>query len=130
MAQNGRHRADETLLMALACGATVENAARAAGVGPRTVQRRLNAPEFRKRLQALRRDIAERSTGALIAARLESMKTFLALQHPTIPPAVRLGAARAVFEIGMRLHEYSEITERIAALEAQANRAGCLSRPP
>jgi len=116
--------------VALACGATVDSAARAAGVAPRTAQRRLNDAEFRGRLRAMRGDMVERATAMLTAAAMESVKTLMALQQPTIPPAVRLGAARAVLEIGMRQRESSELTDRIAALEAQANRAGCLSRLP
>jgi len=129
MAQQGRRSADEALLVALACGATVDSAARAAGVAPRTVHRRLKDPEFQRRLQAMRGDMVERSTAMLTAAGMESVKTLLALQHPTIPPAVRLGAARAALEIGMRQREASELTARIAALEVQVNRAGCLSYP-
>jgi hypothetical protein len=125
VARQGRKGADEALLVALACGATVDSAARASGLAPRTVHRRLKDPEFQNRLQAMRGDMVERSTAMLTAAGMESVKTLVTLQHPTIPPAVRLGAARAVLEIGMRQREVSELTQRIAVLEAQVNRAGC-----
>jgi len=41
MPQRGRKNADQLLLMALACGATVEAAARSAGISQATVYRRL-----------------------------------------------------------------------------------------
>ena len=34
---------------------------------------------------------------------MEAVKTLVTLQHPATPAAVRLGAARAVLEVGMRM---------------------------
>ena len=34
------------------------------------------------------------------------------------PPAVRLGAARAVLEIGLKVREAADVEQRLAALEA------------
>src|SRR5262249_32605480 len=51
MARGRRNTADEQLLMALACGATVEAAARAAHVSVSTAYRRLREPAFCQRLQ-------------------------------------------------------------------------------
>lgn len=45
----GRRNADEALLAALACGATVENAARTVGISARTAHRRLKEEGFQKR---------------------------------------------------------------------------------
>jgi hypothetical protein len=105
--------------MALACGSTVENAARSAGVSASTVKRRLLEPEFLQRLQAMRADMVQRATAVLTAAAMESVKTLLTLQSEATPPAVRLGAARAVLEWGVRLRETAELHERIAAMETQ-----------
>src|SRR5207248_3180684 len=99
MPHRGRKHADEAVLLALACGATVENAAKKASVAPRTVNRRLADPDFKKRLSALRVDIVKRATGLLTAASLESVKTLVKLQNPSNPPAVRLQAARSVLEL-------------------------------
>jgi hypothetical protein len=54
----------------------------------------------------------------LSAAGGEAVKTLLALQKDTVPAAVRLGAARAILELGVKLRETAELQERIAALEA------------
>ena len=112
MAHKGRQNADESLLMALACGATVENAARSAAVSPRTAHRRLGDPSFRAKLQQMRGEMVSRTAGMLTAAAGEAVKTLLALQKESVPAAVRLGAARAILEIGLKVREMAEIEPR------------------
>jgi hypothetical protein len=125
MARHGKKDIDTKLLMALACGATAEAAARALGVSERTVYRRLKVPEFCKRLQQLRADMVQRTAGALTAAGSEAVRTLLALQKETAPPAVRLQAARAVLELGVKMREIVDLEERVQALEEQlASHAG------
>jgi hypothetical protein len=119
MADGQRKKAEDALLLALACGATVEAAARQCGISDRTVYRRLQDAAFRARLQAVRADMVLRTAGMLTAAAGEAVKTLLVLQKETTPPATRLGAARAVLELGMKVRETAELAERIAALEAQ-----------
>jgi hypothetical protein len=119
MSRKGRRNADDQLLLALACGATVENAARQVGVSARTAYRRLAEPAFRRRLQALRADMVSRTAGTLTAAASEAVRTLLELLKNPTSPAVRLGAARAVLEIGMKLREMADLEERLAALEQQ-----------
>jgi hypothetical protein len=120
MPQQGRRSADDLLMMALACGATLENAARQAGVSESTVRRRAKNPEFQRKLQALRADMVQRTAGALTAAGLEFVKTLVGLVSPGTPPATRLGAARAGLEIGMKVREVADLEERLVALEKQA----------
>ena len=79
MAHNGRRNADESLLMALACGATVDNAARQAGISKRTAYRRLADPAFGRRLQQMRGDMVSRTSGTLTAAAGEAVRTLLEL---------------------------------------------------
>jgi len=119
MADKPRKKAEDALLLALACGATVEAAARQCRLNERTVYRRLADAEFRRRLQEVRADMVQRTAGALTAASMESVRTLLELQKPPAPAAVRLGAARAVLELGVKLRETAELEQRLAALEAQ-----------
>jgi len=119
MAQRRPQKTDEALLTALVCGATVENAARQCGVTERTVYRRLRDPEFQRRLLEVRADMVQRTAGMLTAAAMEAVKTLLSLQKESIPAAVRLGAARAVLELGVKLREAMELEQRIVALEKQ-----------
>ncbi len=119
MAGGNRKNADHVFLTTLAGGETIENAAKAAGISERTAYRRLKDPEFSQQLQDLRADMVSRATGMLTAAATQAVTTLQELQHEDTPPAVRLGAARAVLELGMKLRESSELAERIAALEAE-----------
>jgi hypothetical protein len=139
MPRGGRQRADEMLLTALACGATVEAAAQKAGVSRSTANRRLNNPEFRHKLQQTRSDLLRRTCDILSAASLEATKTLVGLLGTGVPPSVQLGAARAILELGTRLRETVDLEQRLAALERLhaegsdarcANSAGRSSRAP
>jgi hypothetical protein len=118
-ANSGRKNADDALVLALACGATIESAASKAGVCARTAHRRLKDPEFVKRLDDLRADMLKRATAMLTAAAMEAVKTLVALQAATIAPGVRLGAARATLEMGAKYRETAELAQRIAVLERE-----------
>jgi hypothetical protein len=109
---------DDRLLMLLACGATVDAAARSLGLSERTLYRRLRDPAFCQRLQQARADLVQRTAGMLTAAGAESVRTLVALQKEANPAATRLGAARAVIQLGMKVREVAELEQRIAALEA------------
>ena len=128
MPQKGKRQADHRLLLALACGASVEQAARQAGVSENTAYRRLADADFRRQLQTLRADMVQRTAGALTAAATEAVRALLDLLKPSTPHASRLGAARSVLEIGVKLREAAELEERLAALEerlpADAEAAG------
>ena len=59
MPQKGKRTADHKLLLALACGASLENAARQAGVSESTAYRRMADPEFTRQLQGMRADMVQ-----------------------------------------------------------------------
>jgi hypothetical protein len=116
----GRRRKDDAaLLLALACGATPENAAQKTGFGLRTVYRRLAEPGFRAQVDAVRAELVRRVAGMLTAAGIGSIKTFTTLQESAVSESVRLGAARAIIELGCKVREAAELTERLAAVEVQ-----------
>jgi hypothetical protein len=114
-----RRKADGELIVALACGATPENAAQKTGFGLRTVYRRLAEPDFRKQVQEVRAEMVRRVAGMLTAAGIASIKTFTTLQDSAQSESVRLGAARAIIELGCKVRESAELTERLAAVEAR-----------
>jgi hypothetical protein len=114
-----RKNTDELLITALACGASVDSAAHSAGMSARTVHRRLKEPAFQERLLEARADMLQRTAGMLTAAGLESVKTLITLQQTTNTGSVRLGAARSVLEMGVKVREASELVQRLAALESQ-----------
>lgn len=109
---------DDKLLLALACGATVEAAAKQCALTDRTIYRRLNDPAFKARLADLRGDMVRRCAGMLTAAAGEAVRTLLSLQGGSTPPATRLGAARAILELGLKVREVAELEARMTELEA------------
>jgi hypothetical protein len=117
MPQHGRRKAEETLMLALACGATVEAAAAKAGIGRATAHRRLANPEFQNRLKQVQSEMLQRAAATMTAAASESVKTLLVLQQSSVPYTVRLGAAKAILEIGIKIREAADLEERLAALE-------------
>jgi hypothetical protein len=119
MPDNFRKKSDTKLLLALACGAIVEQASRQCGLTPRTVYRRLADEDFRRQIQELRTEMVQRTAATLTAAGTESVRTLLSLQQPTVAAPVRLGAARAVLELGVKLREVAELEQRLAALEGR-----------
>ena len=122
-------KADDALLLALACGLSAEQAAKQAGVSVTTAYRRLDDPAFAARLGDLRADMLARAAAMLTAAAVESVRTLADLLKPANAPAVRLNAARAILEHGVKLRALVEIEsslkdleDRLAQLPAAAGR--------
>jgi hypothetical protein len=63
--------------------------------------------------------VANLSSALATAAANEAVRTLLELLKGASPPAARLGAARAVLELGMKVRETAELEQRLAALEEQ-----------
>ena len=121
MTGGDRRMADIALIAALAGGATVAEAAKTAGVSERTAFRRLQDPAFQERLREAREGTIRRAVAMLADMGTEAAATLRALLEPTVPPTVRLGAARAVLELGARLRENEELARRVAELEAMVS---------
>ena len=119
MAAGRKRKAEAALVLALACGASPENAAQKAGVSQRTVYRRLAEPAFRAQVDDMRAELVRRTASMFTAAGMASIKTFTTLQESAVSEAVRLGAAKAVIELGCKLRENAELLERMAALEGR-----------
>ena len=87
-----------------------------ADISRRTAHRRLNDPEFVRRLQEQRMELVERTSALITAAGPEAVKTLLNLLDYSNGGAVRLGAARALLEFG-RLRDLVVLEERVTQLE-------------
>jgi len=120
MAGGDRSSADGALIAALAGGYTVAAAAAQAKVSERTAYRRLAVPAFCTQIAAARAELVSQAVGRLAVASPPAVGTLIELLGRTNPPAIRLGAARAVLELGQRWRETQELEERIATLEAAA----------
>jgi hypothetical protein len=129
MARTFSKEVNRVLLQALACGATVENAARKAGVCERTVYRHLADAAFCRRLSQLRTEMVQRTAGMLTGAGMGSVKTLLDLQgDASVSPSVRRRSARDILELGLKLREIAELEQRLAAVEARL--AGSVGNSP
>src|SRR5205809_210995 len=101
MAGCGRRNADEQLALALATGATLRDAAVAAGVAERTARRRWADPDFRRRVAELRSELVQRSAARMADAMTEAADVLRALLRAK-SESVRLGACRALLELGIK----------------------------
>ncbi len=117
MADNGSSKGDDALLVALASGATVRDAAGRAGVAERTAYRRLDDPGFRRRLARARAELIDRAVGQLSDAATAAVATLRGLLDAD-SDNVKLGAARSILELGTRLREAAEIEGRLVELES------------
>src|SRR5262249_58568455 len=105
-------------------GASVEGAARQTGASERHICRRLADPKFCRRLDSLQTEMMQRSAAMLTAGGVDSVKTLLELQKAPTPPAVRLGAARTVLEMRIRMRELLDVERRLGAVEQKAAAGG------
>ncbi len=123
MAGSGRRNADEALAVALASGATLRDAAAAAGIGERTATRRWADAAFRRRVAALRGELVGGAMGKLSAnmgAAADKLRELLSSESDS----VQLAAARAILQLGVVLREATEIEERLGELERQVGGRG------
>ena len=96
MAARGRSGSDSALIAALAGGATHEAAAQQAGVGERTVRRRLEDPDFARRVDEARAALLEQAMAQLSRAATGAATTLVMLleaarKRPPQSPWSRLG---------------------------------------
>ena len=117
MAGGDRSNADHLIVAALAAGSTVRDAATAAGVGERTVRRRLEDPAFRAWVEDARRAAIDLAVGRLADAAAFAASGLRALAERAESESVRLGACRTLLELGLKWREHGAVEERLAALE-------------
>jgi hypothetical protein len=120
---NRASRSDELLLSRLAAGETVERAARAAGLSPRTAYRRLADPQFAQRLARTRDELISNALGELVASAEDAVVTLRALLSAS-DERVRLAAAKTTLDQLLRLRETLTLSQRLAALERTVQKRG------
>lgn len=116
MAGRGRRNADDALALALAAGKTLRDAATEVGVGERTAGRRWADADFRGRVAALRQDMVARCLGRMADGMTDAADTLRKLLAAN-SEGVRLGAARALLELGLKIREGVELGERLDEVE-------------
>jgi hypothetical protein len=115
VAENG---ADSALIVALACGQPVRQAAETADVSERTVYRRLQDDRFRASLARERARLVEEAIGRLALGMTTAADTLVTIAaDSTAPTSTRVSAARAVLELGSRLRTELDLERRLEQLE-------------
>lgn len=110
-------RGEGTLIVALACGDTVKDAAEKAGVGERTVYRRLTDQEFMAKVNKARNLMISQAVGRLsltCAKAAETLEKLLDSDNPRI----RLQAAKAIMDHAIKLADNWAIEMRLGYLES------------
>ncbi len=115
-----RQKRNDLLVTALARGEQLATAAQLAGVSVRTVNRRLTLSDFRAEVQRARSQLVDAAAGKIsntLDAAADCLKSLLSSESD----AIKLSAARAVFEIGIRLKEVVELEGRMQSVEEKLN---------
>jgi hypothetical protein len=111
-------RKKEEAIAALLTQRNIQEAARTAGIGTRTLMRWLQVPEFQKAYRQARRDaysqaVARLQQGTSAAATI-LLKTMV---DPGTPASVRVRAAEAIFNHAFKAIEIEDIEARVSELE-------------
>jgi soluble lytic murein transglycosylase-like protein len=112
----GVRGSEQLLAVALAGGDTVADAARTAGMSATTAYRRAADPEFRRRVEAIRREIVDQALGKLTANATQAADAFTALLGSE-NEQIKLAAARCILDYRSRLKADGELQERVEHLE-------------
>jgi hypothetical protein len=126
-AANGRESGplspkQEAAALALARGCTLHGAAEESGAGERTIRTwTATVPAFTRHIAQLRAEMTSLALGRMVEGMASAADTLGYLCRRGKSEQVRLGAARALIELGTKLRETVELEERIAALEAGAS---------
>lgn len=111
---------DATLISALLELPTIEAAAQAVGVSRKTVERRLDDPEFFQAYNEARRQLVTTAAGR-ISSRIGRAADTLGevMDNTEAPASARISAARAILEYGLKYGELVDVTRRVDELEAR-----------
>ena len=102
MAHDGRHSADDRLLILLASGSTVRDAAQQCDIGETTVWRRLKDATFVAELNRIRAELWNSVLGKLTEASGKAVDRLVMLVDECDSDAVRLSACKSIFKLGTR----------------------------
>jgi hypothetical protein len=117
-------RKQEEAIAALLTHRNVDEAAKAAGVGTRTLLRWLKIPEFQAEYLKARRDAVHQAVARLQQATGVASLTMLKLMtDQNVSAAVRLRAADCVFNHAMKGIENEDVLVRLAELERSADQS-------
>ena len=114
-------RKKEEAIIALLTHRNVEEAAKAAGLSPKTLFRWMQDPEFDADYRKARRDSFHQAVARLQQASSAAVTTLLKLAvDPNAPAAVKARAAYYILTLGTKAMETEDIDVRVTELERAA----------
>ena len=122
MAENGvLSPRQQRAISALLASKTVSGAAKAAGVGERTIYTWLRDPGFRAALSVAEGDLLDAAVRRLLGLQAAALDTLEQVLGDTeASQAVRLRAAQTVLELTLKMREQRDTEQRLSALEQAA----------
>lgn len=114
----------EQAIIALLTNPSVEHAARAVKIAPRTLYRWQQEPEFDKAYRKARRDAFGQGTARLQQAAGAAVSSVLKIMvDPHTPASTKLRAADLVLSHGAKAIELEDVEARVSELERAAEEA-------
>jgi hypothetical protein len=110
-------RKQEEAIAALLLHPTLATAAKAAGIGQKTLWRWLRLEGFQTAYHQARREAISRAVGRLQYASTQAVKTLEAVMKQDDSPAAQVTAARTVLEFAFRAVEWEDLERRVKELE-------------
>jgi hypothetical protein len=115
--------AREQSILALLSERSIGHAAAKVGIGERTLRRWLSEDTaFKAEYDAARQATFQAAVSRIASLTVRAMEVLEELLTHTKYPAVRLGAARTVVEIGMHQHDADAIIRKLDEIEAAQER--------
>ena len=118
-------RKQEEAIAALLTQRNIEEAARAAGIGARTLLRWLKLPEFQNAYREARREAFGQAVARLQQGTSAAATTLLKIMiDASTPASVRVRAADSIFNHAAKAIEIEDIEARLSELERAVRHLG------
>jgi hypothetical protein len=120
--QAAKTRLRERAIAALLSTSTLDSAAKACGLGKRTLQRWLKEPEFAKEFRAAKTDLLHTATAKLTVNSTKAAETLKVIfGDPKAPSSARVAAAVNTLCLALDAYHLEDLEERLRRLEEQSN---------
>jgi DNA-binding MurR/RpiR family transcriptional regulator len=115
-------RKQEQAVAALLAQPSIAGAAKAVGIGEKTLWRWLQREDFRGAYQNARRRIVNQAIAHVQAGMSEAVQALRGvMNNKQAPASAKVSAARAMIDTGLRGLELEDLEARIEALEARVD---------
>lgn len=115
----------EQLIVALMNEPTISQAAKRLKVNESTIFRMMQDESFKAQYREARRALLYNSISQLQAISGEAVQTLRNIMNDAeVSPAVRVNAAKSILDMGLKVTELEEVTERIERIEQTISSKG------